>query len=113
VKVRSDGANDHLARIETDADLDEHAFLPSDAFGILLHRLLHPQRRIARPHRMVLVGQRRAEERHDAVTHDLVHGPLVAVDGPHHELEDRVEELASFLGITVGEELHRALEVSK
>ena len=62
---------------------------------------------------MVLVGERRAEERHDPVAHDLVDGALVAVDGLHHALEHRVEELARFLGIAVGEQLHRALEVGE
>ena len=62
---------------------------------------------------MVLVGDRRAEERHDAVAHHLVDGALVAVDGLHHPLEDGVEELAGLLGIAVGEQLHRALEVGE
>ena len=72
-----------------------------------------PQRRVAGPHRVVLVGERRAEERHDPVAHDLVHGALVAVDGLHHPLEDGVEELARLLGVAVGEQLHRALEVGE
>ena len=62
---------------------------------------------------MVLVGERRAEQRHDAVAHHLVDGALVAVDGLHHPLEDRVEELARLLGVAVGEQLHRALEVGE
>jgi hypothetical protein len=62
---------------------------------------------------MVLVGEGRAEQRHDPVSHDLVDGALVAVDGLHHQLEDGIENLARLLGITVGEELHRALEVSE
>ena len=62
---------------------------------------------------MILVGERRAEERHDAVAHHLVHGALVAVDGLHHPLEHGVEELARLLGIAVGEQLHRALEVGE
>ena len=62
---------------------------------------------------MVLVGQRRAEERHDPVAHDLVDGALVAVDGLHHPLEDRVEELPRLLGVAVGQQLHRALQVGE
>jgi hypothetical protein len=60
---------------------------------------------------VILVGQRGAEEGHDAVAHHLVHGALVAVDGLHHPLQDRVEELPRFFGVTVGEKLHRALQV--
>jgi len=35
------------------------------------------------------------------------------VDGLHHALEDWIKELAGLLGIAVGEELHRALEVGE
>ena len=62
---------------------------------------------------MVLVGERRAEERHDPVAHHLVDGALVAVDRLHHALEHRVEDLARLLGVAVGEQLHRALEVGE
>ena len=62
---------------------------------------------------MVLVGERRAEQRHDAVAHDLVHGALVAVHRLHHALEHRIEERARLLGVAVGEQLHRALEVGE
>src|SRR5436309_2475698 len=50
-----------------------------------------------------LEGERRAEERHDAIAHHLVHGALVAVDSLHHPLEHRIHQLPSLLGITVGE----------
>jgi hypothetical protein len=35
------------------------------------------------------------------------------MDGLHHPLEDGVEDLACFLGIAIGEQLHRALEVGE
>ena len=60
---------------------------------------------------MVLVGERRAEQRHDAVTHHLIDGALVAVDGLHHPFEHRIENPSSLFGIPVGEQLHGALEV--
>ena len=62
---------------------------------------------------MVLVGERGAEERHDPVAHHLVDRALVAVDGLHHAFEHGVEQLARLLGIAVGEQLHRALEVGE
>ena len=62
---------------------------------------------------MVLVGEGRAEERHDPVAHDLVDRALVAVDGLHHPFQDGIEELPRLLGVPVGEELHRALEVGE
>src|SRR5262249_30960316 len=51
------------------------------------------------------------EQRHDAVTHHLVHRALVLVHGVHHSMEDGVEERARLLGIAVGQELRGAFEV--
>src|SRR5262245_5318166 len=42
-----------------------------------------------------------------------IHGAFVVMDGIHHPLADRVEALARFLGIAVGEQLHGALEVGE
>ena len=62
---------------------------------------------------MILMGQGRPEQRHDAIAHDLVHRALVAVHGLHHALQHRVEELPGLLRIAVGQQLHRAFEVGK
>ena len=110
---RADGPNDHLTGVQADADADRDAVLPANILRVPLHRLLHPERGVARADRVVLVGERSAEERHDPVAHHLVHGALVAVDGLHHALEHGIEELARLLGIAVGEQLHRALEVGE
>ena len=112
VEVATDGADHHLAGVEPDADLERHAVGPADPSA---YARIAPasERRVAGPHRVILVGQRRAEERHDPVAHDLVDRALVAVDRLHHPLEDRVEELARLLGVPVGEQLHRALEVGE
>ena len=45
------------------------------------------------------------EQRHDLVAHDLVHRALIAVDGLHHGLEHRIEDLACLFGISVSEQL--------
>ena len=113
VEVVPDGAHHHLARVETNADVDREPAVAVQLFGVRLHRLLHPERRVTRAHGMVLVSERRAEERHDAITHHLVHRALVAVHRFHHPLEHRVQEFAGVLGIAFGQELHRALEVGE
>ena len=113
VQIVADGADDDLAGIQPDADLDHGRLRAAHLLRVLLHALLHPERRVARPHRVILVGEGRAEEGHDPVAHHLVHGALVAVDGLHHVLEHGIEELARLLGIAVGEQLHRALEVGE
>jgi hypothetical protein len=78
----------------------------ADVLRVTAHRLLHPQRRIACAHRVVLVGDGCTEERHDAVAHHLVHRALIPMDGLHHPLEHGVEDLARFLRVTIGEQLH-------
>ena len=50
------------------------------------------ERREARPPRVILVGQRRPEERHEAVAEELVDGALVAVDLGEGGLEELVDE---------------------
>jgi len=62
---------------------------------------------------VIFEGKRRAEERHDAVAHDLVDGALVAMDGLDHPLEDRVQELPGLLRVPISQQLHRALEVGE
>jgi len=113
VQVRPDGTDDDRAGVEPHADLDGHPVRTEDTVPILRDGLLHPQRRVARPHRVILVGQGRPEERHDAVAHHLIHGALVVMDGVHHQCEHGIEELARLLGVAVGEELHGALEVGE
>jgi hypothetical protein len=113
VEIAADGVHDDLARVEPDPDLHDHAVSAASFLRVSLHLLLHPQRGIAGPHRVILVRQRRPKEPHDPVTHHLVHRALVAVDGVHHVLDDRVEQLPGFLRVTFGEQLHRALEVGE
>jgi hypothetical protein len=113
VQIRADRPHYHLARVETHADLDGHPEAAKHVLGVALHRILHPQRRIAGADRVVLMGERRAEERHDPVAHHLVDGALVAVDRLHHVFEHGVEELARLFGVPIGQQLHRALQVSE
>ena len=113
MEITADGAHNDLTRVEADLDLNVHAVLVACLLGVLLHQLLHPQRRQARPHRMVFLGEGRPEERHDPIPHYLVHRSLVVADGFHHALEDGVEELAGVLRISVGEQLHRGLQAGE
>jgi len=57
----------HFAGVQPDPDLHANIVEPPP------HRLLHPQRRVARPHRVILMCERRSEQRHDPVAHDLIH----------------------------------------
>ena len=62
---------------------------------------------------MILVRNWRPKQGHNAIAHDLVHGPLIAVHGRHHALQHRVEELARLLRVAVSQEFHGAFEIGK
>jgi hypothetical protein len=113
VQVAADGAHHDLARVEPDPDLDRDTVGASDAVGPGADGGVHVEGRVAGPHRVILVRQRRPEERHDPVAHDLVDRALVAVHGLDHPLQDRVEQLAGLFRVAVGQQLGRALEVGE
>jgi hypothetical protein len=112
-EIAPDGANHDFSRVQADADLDRDPLRPAHTLRVAFDRVLHTERRIAGARRVILMGQRRAEERHDAIAHDLIHRTLEAVDRLHHVLENRIEELPRLLRVTVREELHRALEIGE
>jgi hypothetical protein len=113
MQVARDGADDDFPGVQTDANLREDAFLTAHALAVPLDGLLHSQRRVARADGMVLVGERRAEERHDSVPHHPVDGALVVMHRLHHLFEDRIEDPAGLFRIAVGEEFHGALEIGE
>ena len=74
---------------------------------------LHSQGGVTGAHGVILVGHGCPKQRHNAVAHDLVHRALVAMHGGHQVLQDRVEEVPSFLEVAVGDQLQGALDVGK
>ena len=66
---------------------------------IVLERPLDAERGVHRALRMVLVGDRRAEERHDAVAEELVHRAFVPVHLGQHELERARHQRVHVLGV--------------
>ena len=81
--------------------------------AVALDRFLHPEGGVTGADGVILMRNRCAEKRHDAVAHHLVHGALVAVHGVHHVSEDGIEDLARFPGIAIGEQPHRTLQVGE
>ena len=112
-QVTADRPHHDLARVQAHAHAHVDAVAALDGPGALHHRLLDAQRGITRPHGMVLVRQWRTEQRHDAVTHDLVDGAFVAMHRFHHELEHRVQNGARFFRIAIVQHLHRSLDVGE
>src|SRR5262245_21400241 len=67
----------------------------------------------ARPLRVILVRNRRAEEGHDAVAGELVHRPFETMHALGEELEEAIEDAVPFLGVDLLGQLHRALHVGE
>jgi hypothetical protein len=111
-EVVADGPDDDFAGVQTNPDVDGRAH-GRPLLGVAPHRLLKAKRRVAAAQRVVFLRQRGAEERHDPVAHHLVDGAFVPVDGVHHELEDRVEQLPGLFRVSLHQQLHRPLEISE
>jgi hypothetical protein len=65
----------------------------------------HRQGRVARSNGVILVRHGRAEHRHQAVAHQPADGPLVAVDGVHHQPDDPVEQPLGVFGVAAPDQL--------
>jgi hypothetical protein len=113
VEIVADGPHHHLATVEAHANLDRQPLRAPHLLTGPADQLLHGECRIARPHRVVFMGDGSAEQGHDAVAHDLIDGALVAMDRVHHLLQHRIENCPGFFGITVGQEFHGALQVGE
>jgi hypothetical protein len=100
-------------QVEPYTDLDLAAVRASDLLRIGPDPRLHVERRVAGPDGMIFVGEGGAEERHDAIAHDLVDDALVLMNRLDHALEDRIDEISRFLGIAVREHLHRSFQVGE
>ena len=75
--------------------------------------VLKVKRRVTRTWRVVLVGDRRAEQRHDAVAGVLVDGALEAVNAVGKDQEEAIEDLVPLLGVDLLGELHGPLHVGE
>ena len=81
--------------------------------GLGLHGALDRERRVAGAHGMVLVRDRGAEQRHDAITQDPVDRAFVAMHGVHHDAERRVQDAPRVLRIDVLDQRERAFDVGE
>jgi hypothetical protein len=91
--------------------LERQALVAPQDDGIVGERPLDFERGVQRPAGMVLVGNGRSKERHDAVAGELVDGALPAVDGIPHELEGAVHDDMELFRVERAGQLGRALDV--
>ena len=81
--------------------------------SVLLHLLLHAQRRIDRAARVILARDRRAEQGEDAIAQRLRDIALVAVHRVHHQPQGWVDQLARPFRVHAVEQGHRTLDVGE
>jgi hypothetical protein len=98
-EVPADGADDDEAGIDAHADPEGDVVPALDVLPERPETLLDRDRRADRSVGVVLVGDRRAEEGHDAVAEELVHRAFVAVDRVEDHLEGAVHDQVDVLGI--------------
>ena len=113
VQVVPDRPHHDLARVETHADGEADPPRPLELLGVAPELVLQVQRRVACPPGVVLVRDRRAEERHHAVAGVLIHRTLEAVHAVGEELEEAIHDLVPVLGVEPLGELHGALDVGE
>ncbi len=86
---------------------------PLDVVAVRGDPLLHPERGVARADRVVLLGDGRAEQRHDPIAQHLGHGALPAAHRLDHVLDDLVEERRGLLGVVARQHRHRRGDVGE
>jgi hypothetical protein len=112
-QIVADLADDHLSRVETETEGEVDARVDAQLVGILAQAIAQRERRVAGALRVVLVGDRRAEERHDAVAGVMVHRALEAMNAVRKDLEEAVEDLVPLLRVELLGQLHRPLHVGE
>src|SRR5262245_48198574 len=112
-QVVADSPDDDLARVEAHADREIEPALAPHVFGERPEVARQLERGRACALGVVLVGDRGAKQRHDAVAGVLVDGPLVPVDAVREDPKEAIEEAMPFLGIDALGELHRVHDVGE
>ena len=108
-----DRAHHDFASVHADAALQRIAAVGDQLGRVATKFFLHAESRIERALRMVLVRDRRAEQREDAVAGALHDVAVVAADRVDHQLERRIDDRARLFGIEVLFEFGRALDIGE
>ena len=98
-KIPADRADDDGAGVDPDAHLEVPLVLALDLVAQGLQVAVDLERGVKRAGRVILVGDRRAEQRHDAVPEKLIDRALVAVNRVQDHLEGAVHDGVDLLGI--------------
>ena len=113
VQVAADSGDDDFAGIQPHSDRYRHAVQALNVIGVTGDRLLHPKRRVACTHGVILMSKRRAEQGENSIAHDLIDGTLIAVDRFDHPFEHAMKQLPGVLGVAVSDQFHRPLHIGE
>ncbi len=106
-------SDDDFTSVHAHAHRDRRLALRAQLAGILAQLVLHPQGRIQSTLRMVLMRDRRSEQREDAITRGLHDVAVVAMRRFDHQLQRGIDDCARLFGIEVLLKLGRALDVGE
>ena len=98
-QVVADLAYHHLTRIEAHAHGEVQSPLQAQLVGVSAQLFTQMQRRVAGSLGVILVCDRRAEQRHDPIARVLVDGALEAVHAVGENLEEAIEDLVPLFRI--------------
>ena len=112
-KVVTDLSDHDLARVDTNAYGEALALFASNAIGVVAQVFAQPMGGEARALDVVLVGQRRAEEGHDAIAGVLIDGSFEAMDPLGQDSEEAIEDLMQRLGIESFGQCGAALDIGE
>ena len=112
-QVLADLSDDHLARVDPHPHRETQPLRSADLDRVGGELALQRERRPARALRVVLVRDRRAEQRHDAVAGELVHRALEAVNAVAEDREEAIHDRPPQLRVGLLGQIHRADHVGE
>ncbi len=113
VQVIADLADDNLTGVQPDASREVQPATQAQLVGIAAQPVDKMQRRVAGAAGVILVRDRRAEQRHDPVAGELVDEALKALDPLRKNLEKAVHDLRPFFRVELLRQLHRSFHIGE
>ena len=113
MQVVPNGAHHDLAGVQADAHAQLQAAGAAYLLGVGLHGRLHGQGGVAGAQGVILMGDGRAKQGHDAIAQHLVHRALEAVHGVHHAAQGGVQELLGGFRVEIPDQFGGVFEVGE
>ena len=112
-EVVADGTHDHEAGMQSHPEGQVYIAAGRHGHRVRLDRASDVERGQYRPARVVLVRDRRAEQRHETVAQELIDGALVAMDLSQRAVEEAAQQRVHFVGAELLGERRRTDDVAE